>query len=137
MLAAAAAEFEPTERPARPDRSLVFGTTRATNAVVTGSTARTAFLTTRATRTSFFFEKAAANEPVRLSTQQFPDPYVPRALTFEVPERMLSDGLVHRPLDEDSVRELIDRFGDGVEAVGVCFLWSIVIPHTSFASANC
>src|SRR3954471_10996169 len=47
VLGAAAAHFELTVREllARTDL-FVFGTTRATNAVVTGSTARTAFLTT-------------------------------------------------------------------------------------------
>ena len=39
-------------------------------------------------------------------TQEYPAPYVPRSLTFEVPERILSDGSVAQPLDEDAVRAI-------------------------------
>jgi N-methylhydantoinase A len=38
----------------------------------------------------------------------YPEPYVPRALTFEVPERLDADGTVVRPLDETAVVEILE-----------------------------
>jgi N-methylhydantoinase A len=55
---------------------------------------------------------------------------VPRRLRIPVAERVLSDGSVRLPLDEDDVHrgiELCRR--EGVEAVGVSFLWSFLHPE--------
>jgi N-methylhydantoinase A len=50
-------------------------------------------------------------------------------LTFEVPERVNSEGGVETPLDEDAVRALLKHLGErNVEAVAVCLLWSIANP---------
>ncbi len=60
---------------------------------------------------------------------RYPAPFVPRALTFEVPERMDSTGRALTPLDEAHVVGLCERLRrDGIEAVSVCLLWSIVNP---------
>ena len=32
---------------------------------------------------------------------EYPDPYIPRSLTFEVPERISAEGGVETSLDED------------------------------------
>src|SRR5437667_207536 len=62
-------------------------------------------------------------------TVPYPEPYVPRALTFEVPERIDSTGRVMQPLDETAVLAVIDKLKAAkVEAVAVCLLWSIVNP---------
>ena len=54
---------------------------------------------------------------------------MPRALTFEIPERILADGTVRTPLDEAAVIATIERLHAArVEAVAVCLLWSIVNP---------
>jgi N-methylhydantoinase A len=131
VLAAAAAEFETSRRDLLDRTDLfVFGTTRATNAVVTGSTARTAFFTTKGHPDILLLREGGGRTSLFDYTQQFPAPYVPRALTFEIPERVLSDGTIHTPLDEDSVRKLAPELRRlGVEAVGVCLLWSIVNPE--------
>ena len=55
---------------------------------------------------------------------------MPRALTFEVPERIAHDGSVVSALCENAVLEIIERLVDeGIEAVGVCLLWSTVNPR--------
>ena len=61
----------------------------------------------------------------------YPEPYVPRALTFEVPERIGADGRVLCRLEESADPGHRPGAGraDGVEAVGVCLLWSIVNPQ--------
>ena len=107
---------------------LVHGTTTATNAIVTGETAKTAFLTTAGHPDVLVFrEGGRMGAPMFDYLIPYPKPYVPRALTFEVTERIGADGEVVVPLDVESVRAVIERLGElEVQAVAVCFLWSIV-----------
>src|SRR5262249_35564993 len=56
---------------------------------------------------------------------QKPPALVPRALTFEIRERMLHTGEVHLPLDEEQAIEAIGRArAAGVPAIAVCLLHS-------------
>ena len=80
----------------------IHGTTWATNAVLTGGTARTAFLTTEGHPDVLLFREGGRTEPFD-NTVPFPEPYVPRSLTFEVPERIASDGRIVKPLDESQL----------------------------------
>jgi len=108
---------------------LVFGTTRATNAVVTGTTARTALLCTAGHPDVLLFREGGGRTSLFDYTQEYPAPYVPRALTFEVPERTLSDGSVSVPLDEGAVRSIAEELRlRHIEAGAVCLLWSTVNP---------
>jgi len=108
--------------------TFVHGTTRAINAILTGATARTAFLTTKGHRDILLLREGGRLDPYD-NTQPFPRPYVPRALTFEVPERIGADGRVATPLDERAVACIAEELGaQRVEAVGVCLLWSIANP---------
>jgi N-methylhydantoinase A len=108
--------------------TFVHATTRATNAILTGTTARTAFLTTLGHPDILLFREGGRTNPFDF-TRPYPEPYVPRSLTFEVPERIGSAGQVIRPLDEAAVRGLIAEVErQRVEAVAVCLLWSIANP---------
>ena len=54
-------------------------------------------------------------------------PYIPRSLTWEVPERIGADGGVVKQLDEKRVIEIIGELdARRIEAVSVCLLWSPV-----------
>ncbi len=107
---------------------LIHGTTHAINAIVTGNTARTAFLTTKGHPDVLVFREGGRTEPFNF-TVPYPEPYVPRSLTFEVSERVAYDGSVTEPLDEAGVMEIIEELKSReIEAVGVCLLWSIVTP---------
>ena len=107
---------------------LIHGTTHAINAIVTGNTARTAFLTTRGHPDVLVFREGGRIEPFNF-TVPYPEPYVPRSLTYEVPERVAYDGSVTEALDESAVVGIIEALGrQEIEAVGVCLLWSIVNP---------
>ncbi len=106
----------------------IHGTTHAINALVTGNTARTAFLTTEGHPDILLFREGGRVQPFDFGVP-YPEPLVPRALTFEVPGRVLADGTIHRELDEDRVLEIAHELrAQGVEAVAVALLWSIVDP---------
>lgn len=108
--------------------TLVHGTTHAINAIVTGSTARTAFLTTANHPDTLVFREGGRMEPFNF-TVPYTEPYVPKALTFEIQERVMADGSIKVPLDERSVLATLDELrSKKVEAVAVCLLWSIVNP---------
>jgi N-methylhydantoinase A len=109
-------------------RLLVHGTTHAINALVTGAMARTAFLTTRGHPDILLFREGGRRDPFDFSVP-YPDPLVPRALTFEVPERVAYDGSIVEPLDESATLDLLERVRAAqVDAIGVSLLWSIVNP---------
>ncbi len=106
----------------------IHGTTHAINAIVTGSTPPTALLTTMGHRDVLLLREGGRSDPFNHAVM-YPRPYIPRALTFEVPERILYDGSVREPLDEDAVVEIIRTLSrERIEAVAVCLLWSIANP---------
>ncbi len=108
---------------------LVFGTTRATNAIVEGATAKTALLVTQGHPDILTLREGGGRPSLFDYRHEYPAPYVPRRLTIEVPERIGSSGEVVQPLDEEATRELLRQLrAEQVEAVAVCLLWSIVNP---------
>ena len=126
---AAIAEELGVERPELLEqaRQFTYGTTRATNAIVEHKTARTAFFTTEGFPDVLLLREGGKLEPFRQVT--YPPPYVPRFLTFEVRERMDSEGTAFLDLDEGSVVAAIDEAKRlGVEAIGVSLIWSTVNP---------
>src|SRR5919202_5162481 len=84
-----------------------YGTTRSTNAIVEGKTARTAFFTTEGFPDVLLLREGGKLDPFRQIPYQ--PPYVPRFLTWEIVERIDSEGDVFRPLDESSVARAIDE----------------------------
>ena len=104
---------------------LIYGTTSATNAVVTGSTAKTAFLTTKGFKDMLVFKEGGKHDPHDFS-YDYPAPYIPRRHTFEIDERIDSEGGIVRPLDEKAARRVLKKIKrDGFQAIAVCLLWSI------------
>ncbi len=129
VLQTAAEHFETTrEELLGRGEMLIHGTTRAINAVVTGTVARTAFLTTWGQPEILVDREGGKTKPFD-AFQEFPEPYVPRALTFEIPERVAYDGQIVRPLDEEATAQVLLGLRDQqVEAVGVCLLFSTINP---------
>jgi N-methylhydantoinase A len=107
---------------------LIYGTTRATNAIVTGRTAKTALLVTEGFRDLLVIKEGGKADPHDFR-QAYPEPYVPRRRTFEIPERIDAEGGVVAPLDEAAARRVLATLrGRGIEAVAVCLLWSTANP---------
>jgi N-methylhydantoinase A len=103
-------------------RFLVHGTTVATNAVIEGTGAPTAFVTTAGFRDLFEIGRQIRPDLYDPRADK-PPALVPRELTFEVPERTDAEGQVLTPLDEAAVRALAPELRRrGVRAVVVGFL---------------
>jgi N-methylhydantoinase A len=106
----------------------IHGTTRAINAIITENTAKTALLTTKGNPDVLFFREGGRIEPFNFNVP-YPKPYIPRHLTYEIPERIGADGNVVETLDEVAVREIAAQLRkEKVEAIAVSLLWSIVNP---------
>ena len=106
----------------------VYSTTQATNAILEGRTARTALLVTEGFPDILVRREGGRLDPFNFAKEN-PEPYVPRRLTFEIPERVDSEGLVYTPLDVDRVVQVLKTLSElKVEAIAVSLLWSIVNP---------
>ncbi|MEX2480476.1 MAG: hydantoinase/oxoprolinase family protein [Gammaproteobacteria bacterium] len=106
----------------------IYGTTRATNAIVTGNSARTAFLTTAGFPDVLVLREGGKFNPHDFSTP-FPKPYVPRRHTFEIDERIDAAGEVVRALDEVAARGVLRKLAErGFEACAVSLLWATANP---------
>lgn len=105
----------------------VNGTTVALNALIEHKGVKTALLCTAGHEDSLEIRLGHKEEGYR-----YDDAYPParvlveRHLRVPVRERVLADGTVHTPLDEQDVRAACAAFRrQGVQAVAVSFLWSV------------
>lgn len=106
--------------------ALAHGTTVATNTLIERRGGRVALVTTRGFRDVLALRRQARPRLYSLE-QRISEPLVPRALRLEVDERMGADGSVVEPLDDMSVRAVIEALGaGGVESVAVCLLHAFV-----------
>ncbi len=106
----------------------IYGTTRATNAIVTGNIAKTAFLTTAGFPDVLLLREGGKFNPHDFSLP-YPRPYLPRRHTFEIAERVNCRGEVLSPLDEAGAVTTLETIrAGGFEACAVALLWSIANP---------
>jgi N-methylhydantoinase A len=117
----------------RPDGDrvarLTYGTTAVTNAVLEGRGARTALVTTEGFRDVVEIGRQQRDHLYRLDVPGRTPPPVPRALRFEVPERMDHRGRPLAPLDEAAVLRVGAALREArVEAVAVSFLHAYANP---------
>src|SRR6266700_516082 len=103
-------------------RSVIHGTTLATNALIERKGARTGLLTTAGFRDAVEIGHEGRYDMYDIFIDS-PAPLVPRHLRLEVTERMAADGRVLVPLDDGSARAAIARLRDaGAEAIAICLL---------------
>jgi N-methylhydantoinase A len=108
----------------RPDDPIlvVHGTTVGTNAIIERSEPPVALITTQGYRDILNIARLRLDKPVDLFNRR-PTPLVPRALVFEVTERLRADGSTDTALDEDSVVAAIATArAAGAAAIGVCLM---------------
>ena len=109
----------------RADR-LVYGTTHTVNAYVQGRTAKTALLITKGFADTLLFREGGRPEDQTFEFNvPFPAPFIPRRHTFEIDERIDSEGSVVRALDESAVRAALQRIRAAhFEAIAVTLVWA-------------
>ncbi|MFK4871011.1 hydantoinase/oxoprolinase family protein [Novosphingobium sp. ZW T3_23] len=108
--------------------AIVHGTTVADNTLIEMNGALTGLITTEGFRDEIEYRRGYKEDiwDVRLEA---PPQITPRRRRLTVPERVLHDGSVHKPLDEDALREACRRLRlQNVEAVAISFLFSFVNP---------
>lgn len=114
--------------PSASLRYVVHGTTLVANTLIERSGAKTALLATAGFRDAIEIGNEGRYDMYDLALQK-PQPLAPRHLRFDVPERMLADGRVYQPLDENALREICRQLRDlEIEAVGICFLHAYTNP---------
>jgi N-methylhydantoinase A len=105
------------------------GTTIATNAILERKGATVGYLTTAGFRDIPFIQRGNRRSHYDITWIK-PKPLVKRRHCYEISERVMANGEVQIPLDEDGVREIariIGREGE-IEALSVNFLFSYVRP---------
>jgi len=103
------------------------------NTLITRSGAKTGLIMTKGFGDSLHMmrgkiaEGLTENEIAHRSALHKPEPFVPRKLVEEIPERVDYKGTVLIRLNVEAGEQAIERLvSKGVESVAVCFLWSIM-----------
>jgi len=103
---------------------VVHGTTLVTNTIIERRGAKVGLITTQGFRDTLQVGRALRYDLYDL-TIEFPEPLVDRELRLEVDERVNSDGVVLRPLDETGLVAVADALArHGVQALAVVFMHS-------------
>ncbi|MBU2548272.1 MAG: hydantoinase/oxoprolinase family protein [Proteobacteria bacterium] len=111
-----------------PKPHVVHGSTVATNAVLTRTGARTALLTTAGFEDVLEIGRQTRPELYALAGRRLP-PLVPSERRFGLRERVLRDGRVEAPLDDDDVEAVIEAVrASGAESLAVCLLHAYANP---------
>ena len=108
--------------------AIVHGTTVADNTLIEMNGAVTGLITTEGFRDELEYRRGYKEDiwDVRLPA---PRQITPRRRRLTVPERILHDGSVHKPLDEAAVREACRKLRlQGVESVAISLLFSFINP---------
>jgi N-methylhydantoinase A len=115
---------------------IVHATTLVTNALIEGKTARAALVTNEGFADTLLIRNEHRYDMYDLQIE-FPEPPIPRELTFEVAERTTAEGTVLTAPDPAEVDALAERLaGLGVEAVAVCLLHAYANPANERAVAS-
>src|SRR5579864_5785542 len=108
---------------------LIHGSTIAINTLIERKGAKTGLIVTRGTRDVYIIGRGNRPEAYNLFFHRH-QPLVPRHLTREVDERVMSSGDMYRPLNKASVTEACRVLAaEGVEAVAVCLLHAYANPE--------
>ncbi len=105
------------------------GSTVATNALLEGTWAETALITTKGFRDILEIGRQNRSHLYDLNVER-PDPIVRRDLRFECSERLDAAGEVARGLSSEEIDEIVEHLIEAnVEAVAIVFLFSYLNPE--------
>ncbi len=121
--------ISPTEIVSNSDLC-INGTTVGLNALITHNGAKTALIATKGHEDSIEIRLGHKEDGYRYDPDYPPATMlVPRHLRKGIRERIISDGSVKTPLNEEDVRAACRYFlKEGVESVAISFVWSVL--HT-------
>ena len=115
---------------------IIHGQTIVINSIITRSGAKVGLITTKGHRDILILQRANRRDMYNF-TYKKPEPFVPRYLTYEVTERMKSDGTELIPLCADELRQIVKKMLDeGVESICVSFINSYVNPKHEIEAKN-
>lgn len=107
----------------------VHGTTAGLNAFLERKGANMALIVTKGFRDVNEIGRANRSEIYNIQYRQ-PEPLVKRRNIFELDERVLHDGTVHKEVSEDEVNKLLDEIEDaGYESVSIALLHAYKNPE--------
>jgi N-methylhydantoinase A len=107
--------------------SFAHGTTVSVNALLEGTGATTALVTTEGFRDVLEIGRQDRPALYDLDAEK-PAPLVPRQRRYGIDERATVDGIETR-VDEADVRDIADRLDDDIESVAVCLLHAYAHPE--------
>ncbi len=107
------------------------GTTVGLNALITHNGAKAGLICTMGHEDSIEIRLGHKEDGYRYDPDYPPATMlIPRYLRWPVAERILSDGSVRTPLNEEDVRAACEHFRkEKVESVAISFLWSVLHPE--------
>ena len=113
-----------------------FGTTIATNILVSRSGAKTGLITTVGAEDTHLIGRAMSKwaglpeaEIKHMAATRKPEPIVPKHLTEAVDERIDWKGSIVCQLNREQLKAAIERLvASGAESIAICFLWSFMNP---------
>ncbi len=106
------------------------GTTVGLNALIQHKGAKTGLIATKGHEDSIEIRLGHKEDGYRYDPEYPPATMlVPRYLRRGITERVISTGAVHTPMNEEEVRDACRHFiREGVEAVAISFVWSVLHP---------
>lgn len=109
-------------------KTFVHGSTTAINTVIERKGAKTALVVTKGTKDVYQIGRGNRPEAYNIFFKR-PTPLVPRYLTFEIEERILSTGEVLVPFNIEQAQSVANQIAqNGIESIAVCFLHSWANP---------
>lgn len=114
------------------------GTTVGLNALITHNGAKTGLIATKGHEDSIEIRLGHKEDGYRYDPDYPPATMlVPRHLRRGVDERVLSNGEVRTPMNEDDVRKACEYFlAEGVESVAISFVWSVLYTEHELRAAE-
>ena len=114
------------------------GTTVGLNALIQHKGAKTSLICTAGHEDSIEIRLGHKEDGYRYDPEYPPaEMLVPRYLRKGIRERVLSNGEIRTPMNEQDVRDACNLFNDeGVETVAISFVWSVLVPGHELRAAE-
>ncbi len=109
--------------------ALIHGQTLVINTIIERKGAKVGLITTKGYRDNLEIQRSNRRDMYNFRYKK-PEPFVPRYLRLEVDERVMADGSILRPLNENHVKEATKKLlKEGVQAICVSFINSYANPQ--------